>query len=515
MQNSRVSTRFLGFALAALGAVSAPAQTTPQEWFDSGQATLEANAALTPNTKKAKNVILFVGDGMGVSTVTAARILEGQMRGESGEENKLSFEKFPYLALSKVYNVNSQVPDSAGTMTSMMTGVKTNIGVIGYNQNTTRCQAATASGNELMTLLEQAESIGMATGVISTARITHATPAATYSHSADRNWEDDRDIPDEQKAAGAIDIAAQLIDFPYGDGLEVAMGGGRRSFLPRETSDPEDAGRTGERTDGRNLAAEWQRQTPNSVYVWNKRQFDALSPRYDRILGLFERSHLEYEADRPNDTAGEPSLSDMTGKAIEVLKRKGAGFFLHVESGRIDHAHHGANAHRALIDTIEFAKAIQTAVENTDPEETLIVVTADHSHVFTIAGYPERGNPILGKAAARGNMLTDALGLPYTTLGYQNGPGYTGASSQPEGPKSAPHFGDNYQGITQGRPDLTNVDTEDLDYLQETAVPLSSETHSGEEVAIYATGPWAHLFRGTVEQNYVYHVMAKALGFPR
>ena len=515
MRRRTIFERVLSATLASLVVAAAAAQDTPQEWFDAGQAALEANMAIAPNTKKAKNVILFVGDGMGVSTVTAARILDGQLRGESGEENKLSFEKFPYLALSKVYNVNSQVPDSAGTMTAMMTGVKTRIGIVGVNQNVERGQASAVPGNTLMTLLEQAETMGLATGVISTARITHATPAATYAHSADRNWEDDRDIPDEQKAAGAVDIAAQLVDFPYGDGIEVAMGGGRRSFLPRETDDPEDAGRTGERTDGRNLAAEWQRKTPNSVYIWNKNQFDGLSSRYDRILGLFERSHLEYEADRADDTAGEPSLSEMTEKAIEVLKRKGNGFFLHVESGRIDHAHHGANAYRALVDTIEFAKAIQTAVDNTDPEETLIVVTADHSHVFTIAGYPERGNPILGKVASGGSVRTDSLGLPYTTLGYQNGPGYTGASNQPEGPKSAPHFGENYQGITQGRPDLTNVDTEDVDFLQETAVPLSSETHSGEEVAIYATGPWAHLFRGTVEQNYIYHVMAQALGFSR
>lgn len=494
---------------------SVQAQETPQEWFDSGQAAVEAAIRQQPNIAKAKNVILFVGDGMGVSTVTAPRILDGQMRGESGEENQLSFEKFPYLALSKVYNTNSQVPDSAGTMTAMMTGVKTRIGILGVNQNVVRGQAATVPGNTLTTLLEKAEMAGMATGVVSTARITHATPAATYSHSANRNWEDDRDIPDDEKAAGAIDIAAQLVDFPYGDGIEVAMGGGRRSFLPREMADPEDPGRTGERTDGRNLTAEWQDQTPGSVFVWNKTQFDSLSPRYDRILGLFERSHLEYEADRENDRGGEPSLSEMTAKAIEVLSRKDNGFFLHVESGRIDHAHHGANARRALLDTMEFAKAIQAAYDATNPRETLIIVTADHSHVFTIAGYPERGNPILGKAAAGGNNLTDSLGLPYTTLGYQNGPGYTGASSQPEGPKKAPHFGDNYQGITQGRPDLTNVDTEDVDYLQETAVPLSSETHSGEEVAIYATGPWAHLFRGTVEQNYIYHVMAKALGFDR
>lgn len=93
----------------------------------------------------------------------------------------------------------------------------------------------------------------------------------------------------------------------------------------------------------------------------------------------------------------------MTGKAIEILKKNDKGFFLHVESGRIDHGHHATNPMRALYDAIEFANAVKYAYENTDPEKTLIIVTADHSHVFTIAGYPTRGNPILGKVVGNDN----------------------------------------------------------------------------------------------------------------
>ena len=92
---------------------------------------------------------------------------------------------------------------------------------------------------------------------------------------------------------------------------------------------------------------------------------------------------------------------------------------------RIDHGHHAGNAYRALTDTVAFAEAVQAAMDLTDPARTLILVTADHSHSFTMSGYPRRGNPILGKVeSALGGPATDAAGRPYTTLGYANGPGY-------------------------------------------------------------------------------------------
>lgn len=498
-----------------------------EEWYEAGRAAVEKAKHLKQHNGRAKNVILFVGDGMGVSTVTAARILEGQLRGQSGEENSLSFERLPYLALSKVYNTNQQTPDSAGTMTAMMTGVKTKAGVIAVDQNAIRGDCASTFGSELPTLLEMAENRGMATGVVTTARLTHATPAATYAHVPERGWEDNSRVP-----APCKDIARQLIEFPHGDGLEVALGGGRRHFLPNTMADHEDGGRMGRRTDGRDLTAEWTARAERAAYVWNQTQFDAIEPeRTDHLLGLFDYSHMEYEHDRPADTGGEPSLSQMTAKAIDILEHRSEGgffsgnkgYFLMVESGRIDHGHHASNAFRALTDTIEFSNAIKTAMEKVDLKDTLVIVTADHSHVFTIAGYPTRGNPILGKVisndpsgAPAADFARDILGLPYTTLSYANGPGYTGASdSQPEGSKQFSHFPRSYLGITAGRPDLTLTDTAAPSYLQETVLPLQSETHAGEDVAIYAGGPNAHLFHGVQEQNVIFHVMADALGLDR
>jgi alkaline phosphatase len=204
----------------------------------------------------------------------------------------------------------------------------------------------------------------------------------------------------------------------------------------------------------------------------------------------------------------------MTGFALDVLSRDPDGFFLMVEAGRIDHAHHAGNARRALVDTIALSDAVARALAHPSHQRTLLLVTADHSHVFSISGYPARGNPILGLVRGPdGALARDALGLPYTTLGYQNGPGYPGASpAQPAGPKHFPHQPVRVE-PARGRPDLGAVDTQAPDYLQEAAIPLPSETHAGEDVPVYAFGPGAALVHGVQEQNYLYHVIARALGW--
>lgn len=505
----------LAAALGLLFTAAAQAQetvpTTPEQWFEQGQQAVAKADHLKPNERRARNVILFVGDGMGVSTVTAARILEGQLRGADGEFNRLSFENFPHLALSVTASANQQTSDSAPTATAMVAGIKTNDGAISVDQTIERSEtsADVTAAKSVKTILERAEERGMSTGVVSTARITHATPAVNYAHIANRDWENNSQLP-----AGATvkDIAAQLIDFPYGNGLEVVLGGGRSNFLTNTTVDPEYSTRKGARTDGRDLTQEWLTQS-NAAYVWNKADFDAIDTSSTRhLLGLFERSHMKYEADRTNDAAGEPSLADMTKKAIEMLQKNKKGYYLMVEGGRIDHAHHAGNAHRALTDTIALSEAVKMAREMTKEKDTLIIVTADHSHVFTLAGYPSRGNPILGKAAVDGVALKDSLGLPYTTLGYHNGPGFTGENTRKVfNPANEGYVAAEYTG-TASRPDLSGVDTTDPNYLQESAIPMGSETHAGEDVSIYASGPRAHLFQGTQEQHVIYHVMSKALG---
>ena len=472
---------------------------SPQEWYRQGQLAVKKAQALNPNNCVAKNVIIMIGDGMNLPTVAAARILEGQSLGKKGEEHLLSFEKLPYVALSKTYCTNAQVTDSAAAMTAIITGVKTKDGVLSVNQNVTPHKASTVPGNELLTLFENAEKRGLATGVVTTTTVTHATPGACYAHSPDRDWECDANITDtdtDPANAAFPDIARQLIEFPYGNGLEVALGGGRAYFQPTTTPDPEYPTKFGKRKDGRDLTQEWVAKYAGGAYVWNKAQFDAIDPATTHhLLGLFEQSHMRYAKDRAKDAAGEPSLSEMTAKAIDILAKNKKGYVLMVEGGRIDHAHHENSAYHALNDTVEFAKAVQVAMEKTHCRDTLIVVTADHGHVITFTGYPTRGNPILGKVVGNdywgeptANLTLGTDGLPFTTLLYGNGPGY----KNPRG-------------------NLTAVDTTAPTYKQQSAVPWGSDGHSGEDCPIYAGGPGAHLFHGVQKQSYIFHAIMEAM----
>lgn len=479
----------LAAVLSASACTAVPGARSAEAPRSAASGSAEAPPSAETSAGKG-NVIFFLGDGMGVSTVTAARIFAGQQQGQPGEDHSLSFEAFPNVALVKTYNTDAQVSDSAGTMSAIMTGEKTRIGHISVGASVAHDDCRAALANEQPTLLELAEDRGLATGVVSTARITHATPAATYAHVPNRNWESDSQLPEAAAEAGCRDIARQLVEFDHGDGIEVMLGGGRAPFLPGSADDLEYPEAHGVRSDGRDLIREWVDGHPGARYVWNRSDFESLFPAdAGPVLGLFEPSHMQFEADRGRDPGGEPSLAEMTRFAIEKLQGHPDGFFLMVEGGRIDHAHHGSNAYRALGDTVALADAVETALALTDPADTLIVVTADHSHTMTISGYPRRGNPILGKVeSVDGAVAADSEGRPYTTLSYANGPGYR-----------------------EELPDLTDVDTRGLDYRQLGTIPLESETHGGEDVAAYATGPGAEQVRGVMEQNRLFHVMERVL----
>lgn len=440
------------------------------------------------------SVVLFVGDGMGISTITAARIYAGQKLGLPGEEHSLSFESFPELALIKTYNTDLQVPDSAGTMSALVTGYKTRAGVLSIPPSVVRGNCEQALAAPLPTLLEEAEALGLRTGLVSTARLTHATPAANFAHSADRNWEDDSMVPAPAQDAGCLDIARQFAEFAGGDGVDIALAGGRGNFLPKGAADPESGEALGRRLDGRDLTADWLAAGAGRRYVWNRAALEAAAadPATTQILGLFESSHMQYEADR--DAALEPSLAEMSVLALKRLKAgNDRGFYLVIEGGRIDHAHHEGNAYRALEDTVAFDAAVAAVLAEVDLANTLVLVTADHSHTLTMSGYPSRGNPILGKVRLpNGELLLGADGKPYTTLGYANGPGAVTGSSA---------------GAGADRPDLTAVDTEDPDFKQQALVPGVIETHGGEDVAAFAIGRNAEAVRGVMDQHELHVVM--------
>jgi alkaline phosphatase len=466
----------------------------------------------------AKNIILFVGDGMSLTTVTASRIFDGQRKGLLGEENNLSFDKFPFSGLAKTYAVDTQVPDSANTMTAMVTGVKTDRGIISISEDVVRGECGTQAGNELISALDLAELAGLSTGIVTTTRITHATPAATYAKSADRDWEDPSEMPQSAIDGGCQDIAAQLVAYQSNlnqrypgaksDGIEVMMGGGLRHFLPESQADKE-KNSIGKRPDGRNLVDEWKQINPKGIYLDNRTDFDAENfEQAAQVLGLFSASHMRFEANRQHNGYQQPSLSEMTANAIKVLQKNPKGFFLMVEAGRIDHAHHTSNAYNALSDTVEFSNAVDVAIQATNAEDTLVIVTADHGHVFTMAGYPKRGNPILGKVVSLGETKPQLAldNLPYTTLGYANGRGHRHLGLETDADQCY------HQPVFAGRANLTGMDTTQPGFFQESLVPLASETHSGEDVAIYASGPGAHLISGSNEQTIIFHVINHAAG---
>lgn len=442
-----------------------------------------------------KNVIFFLGDGMGPSTVTASRIYK------YGEDGSLTMDKLERTARIKTYSNDAQTTDSAPSMAAYMTGVKMNNEVISMSPETVATSpskdingnlginncAATGNGVAVQTILELAKAKGKAVGSITTTELTHATPAATFSHICNRNAQ--------------YAIAAQIVpggagyNAALGDGVDVLMGGGRNHFTPFDAV----ANKAG-RADGRNLLAEL---AAKGYSVAATKAEMAASPNSKKLIGLYSsKSHLEYELDRTasppvGEGATQPSLAEMTTKAMDVLSQNPGGYFLMVEGGRIDHALHGTNAKRALVDTIAFDDAIKAALDKarlTDPTlaNTLIVVTADHDHTLAFNGYGKRGNPILdiNRNYKDGQPAKDADGNTYTTLVFGNGP---------------------------NRPNLrTNLDSATVladNYLQETGVRLASETHGGGDVKLFATGAGSKIFKGTLDNTKVFGLLKSAFGF--
>uniref|UniRef100_A0A8C3VUG1 alkaline phosphatase n=1 Tax=Catagonus wagneri TaxID=51154 RepID=A0A8C3VUG1_9CETA len=453
----------------------------PAFWNRQAAQALDIAKKLQRTQSPAKNLILFLGDGECATT----RILKGQMNGRPGPETPLAMDRFPYLALSKTYNVDRQVPDSAGTTTAYLCGVKTNMQTIGVSAAARYNQCNTTRGNEVISVMNRAKKAGKSVGVVTTTRVQHASPAGAYAHTVNRNWYSDANLPAEAKKNGCQDISVQLV---YNMDIDVILGGGRKYMFPEGTPDPEypdDASQNGVRRDTRNLVQEWQARHQGAQYVWNRTALIQASqdPSVTHLMGLFEPTDTKYEAQR--DLNEDPSLEEMTEAALRVLGRNPRGFYLFVEGGRIDHGHHEGIAYTALTEGVMFDTAIDKAAQLTSEKDTLILVTADHSHVFSFGGYTLRGSSIFGLAPSKASD-----GKSYTSVLYGNGPGYALNGS--------------------ARPNLTEDESRDPAYRQQAAVPLDSETHGGEDVAVFARGPQAHLVHGVQEQTFVAHVMAFA-----
>ncbi|EDW06417.1 alkaline phosphatase [Drosophila mojavensis] len=471
-----------------------------QEWYDRGINELKLALNRELNRRRAKNVILFVGDGMGPNTVTAARIYGYK------EEGLLSWERFPHMGLLKTYCANKQVPDSFSTATALFGGVKVNYETGGVDATVPlgNCSASLQETHHVQNILNWAQADGMRTGFVTTTRVTHATPAALYAHVPDRRWESESTMPAEAQQQGCLDIARQLVKQKTGQQINVIMGGGRQMLVSNVSgtdSDPLDTW-AGHSTDGRNLIQDWAQQKAEQgqshAVIQNNGQLKQLdAANVDYVLGIFANGHLKYDHERDGSDAGMPSLTNMTLKALEVLGNSDKGYLLIVEAGMIDQAHHRGNARKALSEVLalnEAVQAVQTHLKAKDQlDETLLIVTADHSHSLTINGHPDRGADILGLA---GNSKTEDT--PYTTLTY--GTSYQGFQVDPE---------------RMMRQDPSLSDTRDWEYTQQAAINTNENLHGGSDVTIHARGAMSYLFHGVHEQSYVAHVISYALRIGR
>ncbi|KAF9823389.1 hypothetical protein SFRURICE_006602 [Spodoptera frugiperda] len=470
-------------------------RTDRQFWLDLAHNELEEALKVKWNLNPAKNVILFIGDGMGPNTVTAARIYKG------GESHRLVFEKFPHMGFLKTYSANKMVPDSACTATAMFSGVKVNQDTVGVDATVQHrdCEASLQAETRLQSLAALALDANKSAGFVTTMRVTHATPSPLYAHSASRSWECEASLPNHSPCK---DIARQLVEDWPGRDLQVIMGGGRQQLVSNATGTDEDPISTSPwtcyRQDGRNLIEQYKtdketRGLKHSVVMNNQELRELNVNETDYLLGIFSNEHLSYEHERNKGPEGMPSLAEMVRAAIKVLQKNENGYFLMVEGGNIDMAHHRGWAKVAVSETLAMEKAVQVAADMTDEEDTLLIVTSDHTHTLNINGYPNRGSSIFGIA-----QPSSYDGINYTTLSYATG-----------GPGSFQFYVHKDPTLPTGnmvtRRDPSTEDTEQYNYTQIAGIQLVENYHGGGDVAIYARGEWCY--------HYVFHAISHAAKF--
>ncbi|KAL7737064.1 hypothetical protein ACLKA6_005285 [Drosophila palustris] len=467
-----------------------PEEKNAQFWYDLAHSEIEKRVNLPQADKrKAKNVIMFLGDGMSLTTVAAARILKGQLKGNTGEEDSLSFEQFPHTGLSRTYCSNAQVPDSACTATAYLCGVKTNIVALGVTAAVTfnNCSASEDPANHVSSIAAWAQAAGKSTGIVTTTTLTHASPSGAYAHSTNRFFQCDTDIvtygEGQNDPATCTDIATQLITQEPGKNFDVMLGGGMGKFLPKSIVDK--FGNAGERSDGVNLLSKWQSLHPDGALAYNRNQLLSVNAtRLKKLIGLFNSGLMDFH--KLADPVQKPTLEEMTQKAIEMLSTNDNGYFVFIEGGLVDYGNHYNVPQMGLDEVHELSKAVQKAVDMTDPEETLIVVTSDHAHPLSISGYPGRGTDILGL----NQHDTDVNGIKYATLNYAVG--------------MQQYLDENGQ-----RVDLTEQ-IKDPGFVFPSYIKGALGVHSGDDVGIFATGPQSHLFSGMMQQSTIPHLMAYA-----
>ncbi|KRF50576.1 alkaline phosphatase [Bacillus sp. Soil745] len=419
-------------------------------WSGADRVSAKGNAKKEPEIK---NVIFLIGDGMGVSYTSAYRYLKDNPGTKVAERTE--FDKY-LVGQQMTYPEDSaqNITDSASAATAMSAGVKT------YN-------AAIAVDNdksEVKTVLEAAKEKGKATGLVATSEITHATPASFGAH--DENRKNMNSIAD--------DYYNELIKGKHK--IDVLLGGGKSNFVRPDV----------------NLAKAFEKD--GYSYVTDKNQM--LKDKNEQVLGLFASEGLPKMIDRPSET---PSLADMTSSAIQRLNKDKDGFFLMVEGSQVDWAGHDNDIVGAMSEMEDFEKAYKAAMEFAKKDKhTLVVATADHSTGgFSIGAkgiYNWYGEPI--KAAKRTpDFMADAI--------------VKGADVEKT---LKQYINQNVVKLTDGEiktvteaaksKNVTNVDNAiEAIFDNRTNTAWTTGGHTGEDVPVYAYGPYKERFAGQVDNT--------------
>ncbi|PRY14177.1 alkaline phosphatase [Kineococcus rhizosphaerae] len=458
--------------------------------------------------KKAKNVIFFLGDGMGQAAITGARILSKGIT-EGKYDALLEMDTMDFRGNVTTSGADSIATDSANSMSAYMTGHKSSVNAMGVYAGNSEDPTASPHVETLAEILKRAK--GMSVGIVTTAEVQDATPAAVFAHTRRRS-----------EYVSIMDQALQPGQMP-----DVYMGGGRATFLPQSE-------KGSKRKDDRNLIEEFKDK--GFAYAGTRTELAAVmaAGTPDKLLGTFTLGNLNVYIDRqitPNpevlgDFPDQPGLVEMTKAALKVLEKNDKGFFLMVEGASIDKSEHPLDGPRAVYDTIELDQAIAVAKEwsKENGEDTLIVITADHNHAMSIAGthtLSKEGSP----ARQQNGVYADA-GFP--TYVDANGDGFPddpnpdvqlffGWSNHPDHPDDFAH------NAVLAQPALEDPVTERAypnpardpgSVVQIGNLPLDETNcvHTVEDVFIGASGPGAQGFAKLLDNTEVFHTICAALG---
>ncbi|GMS97799.1 hypothetical protein PENTCL1PPCAC_19974 [Pristionchus entomophagus] len=436
-----------------------------RKWLD---AKLESDVGtiLAAQQTPPKNVILFIGDGMGIATITAARIARNQNSGQADVNQPFFFETFPFSGLSKTASFDTHTTDSAASAVAMMCGRKVEQNTLGrLPGHGNKCEhgekAKIRDG-----IADLAIDKGIDVGFATTAAITDATPAALYAKDVHRRME--FDSAPGMNTSNCEDIATQILSHPA-DKFKVLLGGGHAQFLPDSVG--------GNRTDNRSIEEEWAHLRPmqlaqSRVLLTGTEDFVHHTPEEDQqLLGIFAPLHFPYRVDENlRNSSSVPRLSEMAVKAVQVMEKQtdSRGYFLMIEGANIDKAQHKNRFHLATEELSEFDRAIEQ-VSNLVGDDTLILVTADHAHALTIPGYLNKSRSIFERD---GNV---------SSIFFATGPGY----------------GDGNRTL------YTAEESMDPHFAQPASFFFNDARHGGEDVGIWAKGPFAWLFTGTLENTQI------------